>query len=219
MIKVLIVDDDIYIRESLKIILDIQEGIEVIGTCEDGKRCIEVISQHEVDVILLDLRMPVMNGLDLLKYFSTHGEDYSMVKVLVLTTFDEEQLIHEAIHLGAVGYLLKNSTPDKITSAIKAVALGNQVFESKVIHTLGEQHKVSAKVQDDIERDTYMIRHYALSQREVEIVQLIAKGLSNKEIAQAIYISEGTVKNYITNILSKMELKHRTQIAITYLTI
>lgn len=206
MVRVLIVDDDIFIRESLKMIMEVQGELEVVGTCEQGKVCIEKLEEESVDVILLDLRMPVMSGIEVLSYLRKHKSKYEAVKVLVLTTFDEEDLIQEAIQNGAAGYLLKNSTPDKIITAIKSVALGSSVFETQMVQNIGVK---STKVTD--------LSRYNLSAREMDVIKLIADGLSNKEISSNLYISEGTVKNYITSILTKMDLKHRTQIAIAYL--
>ncbi|PHV70020.1 DNA-binding response regulator [Sporanaerobium hydrogeniformans] len=202
--KLAIVDDDILIRESLKIIIGADEEIEVVATASNGKEAISLIEKENLEVLLLDLRMPIMDGIQVLKYLQKRKK---VLPVLVLTTFDEDELIREAIGNGAAGFLLKNSTPDKIIAAIKAVFAGNGAFEKEVVHKLNSnlrayQNKMTA---------------YGLTARELEIVESIAEGLSNKEIATKLYISEGTVKNYITSILTKMNLTHRTQIAITYL--
>ena len=205
MIKLLIADDDTLIRESLKIIIGTDAAIEVVGTAENGKECIDFLQRERVDVILLDLRMPIMDGIEVLKYFSINLAYNPGIKILVLTTFDEDEHIKEAIAHGASGFLLKNSTPDKIITAIKSIALGNGVFETEVIKRL------------NVGMANKSMEIYDLSARETEIVECIAQGFSNKEISTKLFISEGTVKNYITSILTKMNLRHRTQIAITYL--
>lgn len=204
MIKLLIVDDDALIRESLKIIIGIDPDIEITGTVEDGKACIDFLEKNKADVILLDLRMPIMDGIEVMKYLKSKGMLEKHLKVLVLTTFDEDEHVKAAIASGASGFLLKNSTPDKIIAAIKSVALGSGVFDREVVNRLNTNSIRSMAI-------------YGLSSREQEIVERISEGLSNKEIAGKLFISEGTVKNYITSVLTKMDLKHRTQIAIAYL--
>lgn len=207
MIRLVIVDDDVLIRESLKIIIGIDEEIEVVATLENGKECIDFLSENKIDIILLDMRMPIMSGDEVLAEIRRRKID---VKVLILTTFDEENLISSAIKHNSNGYLLKNSKPDKIISGIKSVNMGNGVFEADIVS------KLLINNNDENNKDS-ILEEYDLTEREKEIVKLIAKGLSNKEIAGEIFLSEGTVKNHITSILSKMDLKHRTQIAITYL--
>ncbi len=205
MMRLLIVDDDTLIRESLKIIIGSDTQIEVVGAVENGKECIDFVKEKQVDIILLDLRMPIMDGIEVLKYLNTKGFLQKQLKILVLTTFDEDDHIKAAIANGASGFLLKNSTPDKIIAAIKSIDLGNGVFETEVVSRLNNL------------KSNKNMAIYELSNRELEIVEQIAKGLSNREIAGKLFISEGTVKNYITSILTKMDLKHRTQIAISYL--
>lgn len=209
MIRLVIVDDDILIRESLKIIIGIDEEMEVVATLENGKECIDFLNENKVDIILLDMRMPIMGGEEVLAEIRRRKID---VKVLILTTFDEENLISSAIKHSSNGYLLKSSKPDKIISGIKSVYMGNGVFEADIVSKL----VINNNNSDDNTKDN-ILEKYDLSEREKEIVKFIAKGFSNKEIAGEIFLSEGTVKNHITSILSKMDLKHRTQIAITYL--
>ncbi|MGL4344487.1 MAG: response regulator [Cellulosilyticaceae bacterium] len=207
-LKLMIVDDDVLIRESLKFIIESLGDFEVVAVAEDGKQCIDLLQKHPIDLLLLDLRMPIMGGVEVLAYLKAHSKQWGHIKTLVLTTFDEEELISGVVANGAAGYLLKNSKPDKIISALQSVAMGNGVFEAELVQKLG--------VQTD-KQYSKNIEAFGLSKRETEIVTCIAEGLSNKEIASSLYISEGTVKNYITSILTKMDLKHRTQIAIAYL--
>lgn len=204
MIKVLIVDDDLLIRESLRLILSTFEGIEVIDTKDSGKGCLDFLKANEVDLVLLDLRMPIMDGIEVLKQQKLEGRKE---KFLVLTTFDEDDLIKNALYYGASGYILKNSTPDHIAQAIRTVASGNSVFHPDVLKSISQ---ASLEPKTDWDK-------YELSTRELDIIREVAGGLSNKEIANTLYISEGTVKNYITSILGKMGLSHRTQIAVAYL--
>ena len=208
MIRLAIVDDDILIRESLKIIIGIDDEIEVVATLENGKECLDFLVENQIDILLLDMRMPIMDGNEVLEEISKRNID---VKVLILTTFDEEKLISSAIKHKTSGYLLKSSKPDKIISGIKSVYLGNSVFESDIVSKL-----VMGSNDNEISKDEFL-DEYELTSREKDIVKLISQGLSNKEIAGDIFLSEGTVKNHITSILSKMDLKHRTQIAIEYL--
>lgn len=201
-IRIIIADDDSLIRESLKIILGMDDEIEVVKCVEDGLKAVEACVAHHVDVALLDVRMPVMNGVEAARKITSETN----AKTLILTTFDEDDYIMEAIKNGARGYILKNNTPDKIIAAIKTVASGSAVMQDVVMEKVKENLAMDKKMDDSL-----------FSQREMDVIKEIAKGLSNKEIAAKLYISEGTVKNYITSILSKTGLEHRTQIAIFYL--
>ncbi|MGY0374558.1 response regulator [Clostridium sp. JNZ J1-5] len=203
-IRVLIADDDSLIRESLKIILTIDEEIEVIDCVDNGLKAVDLCLRKNIDVALLDIRMPVLNGVDAAKQITEKTKS----KVLILTTFDEDDYIKAAIEHGARGYILKNNSPDKIINAIRTVYLGNMVMQDVVLD----------KIKNGLDDKKTTIDESLFTEREIEIIKAIAEGLSNREIASKLYISEGTVKNYITNILSKTNLKHRTQIAIYYLT-
>ena len=202
--RIIIADDDSLIRESLNIILGIDKDIEVLETFENGKEASEFILCNKVDVALLDVRMPVMNGVDAAKII----KDNTDTKVVILTTFDEKEYIDKAMEYGANGYLLKNTKPDKIIDTIKMVYAGNSVIQQEVLEkiTMGIKSKEMEKLDTDI-----------FTQRELDIIREITKGFSNKEISKSVYISEGTVRNYITAILQKTGLEHRTQIAIKYL--
>lgn len=203
-IKVLIADDDSLIRESLKIILTIDNEIEVIDCVDNGLKAVDICVKNRIDVALLDIRMPVLNGVDAAKQITEKTKS----KVLILTTFDEDDYIKAAIKNGARGYILKNNSPDKIINAIRTVYLGNMVMQDVVLD----------KIKNGLDDKRTTIDESLFTEREKEIIKAIAEGLSNREISSKLYISEGTVKNYITNILSKTNLKHRTQIAIYYLT-
>ena len=203
-IRILIADDDSLIRESLKIIIGLDEEFEIVGTVENGLKAVEFCRDNKIDVALLDVRMPVLNGVDAVKEISALGD----IKTLILTTFDDDEFIMKAVKNGANGYLLKNNSPDKIKDAIKAVFGGNSVMQDVVMEKIREG--LSAEKPSSIDRSLF-------TNRELEIIELIAEGLSNREIGQRLFISEGTVKNYITSVLNKTGLEHRTQIAIYYL--
>ena len=204
-IKVLIADDDILIRESLKIILGLDEELEIIGCVQNGLEALEMCINAVVDVALLDVRMPVMNGVQAVKEISMK----TTTKTLILTTFDEDEYIFEALKNGARGYLLKNNSPEKIKDAIKTVFSGNTVMQDVILDKFTHGFR-SPKLDNNLKVGFF-------TERETEIIEAISEGLSNKEISSKLYISEGTVKNYITSILNKTNLKHRTQIAIYYL--
>lgn len=206
MINLVIVDDDALIREGLKIIISSDEEVNVVASFDNGAKCIEYVESNFVDIVLLDMRMPIMNGIETLKRINKEK-----TKVVILTTFDEDEFINDAITYGANGYILKSSPPDKIISAVKSVMLGNGVYEGEIITKL----RIGSHSDNTNKKDS--LKKYSLTDREIEVITFIAKGYSNKEISNDLYISEGTVKNYITSILSKMNLKHRTQIAIEYL--
>ena len=202
--KIIIADDDALIRESLSIILGANSDIEVLAIFENGKDALEFILCNKVDVALLDVRMPILNGVEATKVIREKTD----TKVVILTTFDEDEYIGKAIKYGANGYLLKNTKVDKIIDTIKLVYAGNSVIQDEVLEKLtanGTRINSSA-----VELEMF-------TKRELEIIKEITLGLSNKEISGKLFISEGTVKNYITSILQKTGLEHRTQIAITYI--
>ena len=203
-INLLIADDDSLIRESLKIIIGLDQEFNVLTCVENGKEAIEYCLNNQVDVALLDIRMPIVNGVEAVKEISLK----TSTKCLILTTFDEDEYINAAVRYGAKGYILKNNTPDKIKAAIKVVYSGNMVIQEGIIDKVlkGIDSDNSSKLNRDL-----------FTEREIGIMEAIADGLSNREISARLFISEGTVKNYITSILNKTSLDHRTQIAIYYL--
>lgn len=206
-IKVIIADDNSFIREGMKIILGTFAEFEVLATVDDGQEALDYCLQHEVDVALLDIRMPNMNGVEATRLIV----EQTSTKPLILTTFDEDEYIRSAIRNGAKGYLLKNNDPERIRDAIVSVHNGNNVLQDVVLEklksSLTEEKQEVSKIDASLFTD-----------RENDIMALIAKGLSNKEISKHLFISEGTIANYITSILGKTGLEHRTQIAIYYLT-
>ncbi|MDB5052585.1 MAG: DNA-binding response regulator [Bacilli bacterium] len=214
MIHLLIVDDDPFIRESLKLILDLDDAISVAGTCTNGNEALEFIRQNStINVVVMDIRMPECDGVEGTLKIKQFAPD---IAILILTTFDDDEYIIEALKNGANGYLLKNIAPDRIIEGIKTVRNGNLLIHPSIAKKLTgllqpkKQESVPVKACD-------LLGQYNLTAAEQQVVHKIAEGKSNKEIAQELFLSEGTVKNYITEILSKLSLRDRTQIAIFYL--
>ncbi|URZ18265.1 response regulator transcription factor [Clostridium felsineum] len=204
--KVLIVDDDALIRESLSILLDLEDDIEIIGTCSNGEEAFQFCKKNRPEIVLMDVRMPVMDGVLGTKIIK---ESFKDIKVVILTTFKDDEYIKEAIKNGAEGYILKNQSSDSIIDSLKAVTKGNMVFEKNVAKT------ISNFIKED--KSGKGFEKYNLTNRELEILKNIGEGYSNKEISAKLYLSEGTVRNYITNLLEKLEMRDRTQLAIFYL--
>lgn len=212
MIRLLIVDDDPFIRESLKLILDLDDKIHVQGAATNGLAALEHMEHNgPVDVVLIDIRMPVCDGVEGTLQIKQRFPD---TKVLILTTFDDDEYIVRALRNGANGYMLKNIPPDRIIEGIKTVAGGSLLIHPDIAKKLTG---MLAPLQTEPAKPTVSLEAYGLTPNERTVVLKIAEGLSNKEIAQAMYLSEGTVKNHITEILGKLALRDRTQIAIFYL--
>ena len=205
-IKLVLADDDALIRESLKIILSKDEEIEIVNTFENGKDVVDFLIKTPVDIALLDIRMPLVNGV-LATYEISKRTN---TKVIILTTFDEDDYIRDGIKNGAKGYILKNTHPHKIIETIKMVHEGNCVIQDEVLSKLS--YNLNREIIKENELDTSIF-----TERELEVMKAISEGLNNKEISKSLYISEGTVKNYITSIFQKTGLTHRTQIAIYYI--
>ncbi|RAS80234.1 response regulator transcription factor [Priestia endophytica] len=205
-IKVIIADDNSFVREGMKIILSTYEEFDVVGLFVDGEEAVAYCEHHPPDVALLDIRMPNMNGVEATKILS----EKTNVKPLILTTFDDDEYVLDAIRNGARGYLLKNNDPERIRDAIKSVYMGHTVMQDVVLD------KIKSNLQPAKEK--VKIDQNLFTEREIMVMSLIAKGLSNKEIAAKLFMSEGTIANYVSTILSKGNLGHRTKIAIYYLT-
>jgi DNA-binding NarL/FixJ family response regulator len=215
-IKVLIADDNSFIREGMKIILTTFDEFDVVGTVGDGAEALEFCLNHEVDVALLDVRMPNMNGVEATRALT----EQTKVKPLILTTFDDDEYILDAVKFGARGYLLKNNDPEQIRDAIKSVYNNHHVLQDVVLDKIKSNLLAKAAPTHPANAATghSHIDRTLFTEREHDIMAQIAKGLSNKEISKKLFISEGTTANYITSILNKTGLEHRTQIAIYYLT-
>lgn len=204
MIKLMLVDDEKLIREGLKILISLDEDLEVVEEASSGEEAFEKYKNNDIDVILMDIRMPKSNGIEGIKLIKGYKEVDP--KILILTTFNDTEYINEAIKLGASGYLLKDSEVDAIIDGIKSAYSGNIVLNKEVSKNL------LGNTKEKIVEFDY--KKFDITKRESEILELVAKGLSNQEIADSLYLSVGTVKNSISLILQKLGLRDRTQIVI-----
>ena len=203
-IKVIIADDSAFVRDGMRIILEVDDEFEVLGCAANGKEASEIGEASLPDVFLMDIQMPEMDGIEATKYIVEHN----LGKVLILTTFDDDELVQQALHNGASGYLVKNHTPEHLKQMIKSVHNGVGAMEANIFESLAKKAQPAA---DGFCKEGY-------TARELDIIEAVAEGLSNKEIAEKLFISEGTVKNYVTSILAKENLSHRTALAVYYLT-
>ena len=201
MIRLLLVDDQNLIRQGLKALLELEPDLCVVGEAENGVMAIEYVRTLAPNVVLMDIRMPVMDGVTATREIC---QQFPLVNVLVLTTFDDDTYVSAAIANGAKGYLLKDTPSEEIAAAIRAVDRGYTHLAPGML----------AKVMSQQAPATIPPELTELTPRELEVLKLIAKGASNREIAQQLYISEGTVKNHVTNLLNRLNLRDRTQAAI-----
>ncbi len=207
MIRLLLVDDQALFREGLHTLLSLHEDLQVVGEAGNGLEALAAADALRPDVVLMDLRMPILDGVATTRRLLAA---HPATRVIVVTTFDDDELVFDGLRAGAVGYLLKDVSSDKLVEAIRAAARGESFL----------QPSIAAKVLAEFNR----LEHSAappppplaepLSERELEILRLLAAGDSNKEIAAALFIAEGTVKNHVTNILGKLDARDRTQAAL-----
>jgi len=203
-IKVIICDDQEVVCQGLSAILSTADNLEVVGIGNNGMDALDLIEKVHPDVVLLDLKMPIMNGIHATRAIK---EQFEEVKVLILTTYDADAWLFDAIRNGADGYLLKDTSREELINAIEEVAEGKTPLDSKVAGKLFEQ--ISKKI---IPAETMLGKD--LTDREQEILGLIANGKTNADIARALFLSEGTVRNYVSSILEKLNVEDRTQAAV-----
>lgn len=204
--RVVIVDDDTFVSGALKTILEVNEDILVVGTGEDGKEAIQLYESQRPDVLLMDIRMKEMSGLEAAEKILLRDPQ---AKILLLTTFSDDEYIVKALKYGVKGYLLKQDY-NSILPALKSVYSGQSVFGTEITAKLPELLK---------EKRSFDWPAHDIGEKELQIISLVAEGCSNKEIAEEMFLSEGTVRNYISGILEKLGLRDRTQLAVYYLNV
>jgi DNA-binding NarL/FixJ family response regulator len=206
-IRVLLVDDQVLMRRGLRKLLEVEDGIEVVGEAADGLEAMRLIPKTMPEVALVDARMPKMDGVELIRHLS---QEHTRVAAIILTTFDDDEYIFGGLRAGARGYLLKDTPPEELVSAIEKASRDETV--------LGGQ--IAARVVSELRRRTDLAERTSrpgdeiLSGREVEVARLVGAGATNREIAHCLYITEGTAKNHISKILRKLGLRDRTQLAL-----
>ena len=204
MIKLLICDDQYVVREGLKAIFETDTSLQVIGTAADGAEALDLLPKLQPDLVLMDLKMPIMNGVQATRYIR---QQYPDIKILVLTTYDADEWVFDAIRSGAAGYLLKDTQREALIAAIKDTMEGKTPVDSAVAGKLFTQVAQGTPAPQSTLIDT-------LTDREKDILHLLGAGLSNADIAARLYLSEGTVRNYISSILDKLGVADRTQAAV-----
>ncbi len=209
MIKVLIADDQELIRQSLKIVLESRENIVVTDVAQDGQEVIRSIRKNPPDVILMDIRMPKMDGVQCTKVIK---ERYPDMKIIILTTFDDDKFVYDALKFGASGYLLKGVSMDELVNAIVTVHSGKAMINPDIATKVLKLFSHMAKGDYSIQVEKQGVKE--LTRTEWKIIAQVECGASNKEIAEKLSLSEGTVRNYLSIILNKLELRDRTQLAI-----
>lgn len=213
MIRIAIVDDQELIRESLKIIINSDSDFEVASVAESGSELLEFLEKDAVDVVLMDVRMPEMTGVECTRIVK---KKYPQTKVIILTTFDDDEYIFDALKYGASGYLLKGCSLEELIQAIHNVLEGGACFNPNVAGKVARFFTQMANSPSPVVENTTFDTEYELSDTEWKIIEQVGLGASNKEIAASLHFSEGTIRNYLSVILDKLSLRDRTQLAIWY---
>ena len=202
--KILLCDDQSVIRDGLEMLLNLEKDFQVIGVAQDGAEAIDLAAQKQPDLILMDLKMPIMNGIEATREIRTK---FPHIKILVLTTYDDDEWVFDAIRAGASGYLLKDTPRQKIVEAIRGTMDGKSFVDPAIAGKLLNQVASKQTQHTSILTDK-------LTERELDVLRLIAKGINNSEIANQLHLSEGTVRNHVSAILEKLGVSDRTQAAV-----
>ncbi len=200
-VTVLLVDDQRLLRDGLRILLELEPGLEVVAEAEDGQQALEAYRAHRPDVVLMDIRMPKMDGVEATRRILEHDPQ---ARIVILTTFDDDEVVFEALRAGALGYLLKDVSGSELAAAVRTVAAGGALIEPSVAR------KVLAEFAR-LPQPPPAAPYGELTAREREILHLMAQGLNNRQIAERLYLAHGTVKNYISRIFDKLGVQDRAQ--------
>ncbi len=206
-VTILLVDDQQLMREGLRTLLELESGLRVVGEASQGQEALDQYASLQPDVVLMDVRMPVMDGVESTRQLMSQ---WPRCRVIILTTFDDDEYVFEGLRAGALGYLLKDVSIQELADAICTVMAGGVLIEPsvarKVVAEFARMTSSAPTTRSGLDEP--------LSEREIDILRLLAQGLTNREIAQRLFLAEGTVKNYVTNILSKIGVRDRTQAAL-----
>ena len=208
-VSVLLVDDQPLFREGLRTLLSVEPGIEVLGEAGDGEAAVQQARRLRPQVVLMDMRMPVLNGVEATRRLRA---ETPVSRVIVLTTFDDDEEVFDALRAGAVGYLLKDATRDKLVEAIRSAARGESFLQPSVAAKVVARFAQLPDAAADPRPPQPLV--VPLSERELGVLRLLADGRTNREIAAELYLAEGTVKNHVTNVLAKLGARDRTQAAL-----
>ncbi len=206
-IKVVVADDQDLVRAGFRMILDSQEDIQVVAEAGNGEEALTACRRHRPDVVLMDVRMPVMNGIEATRRLVANGE--LTAKVLILTTFDLDEYVYEAMRAGASGFLLKDVRPEHLITAVRQVLTGDALLAPSITKRLIERF-----ARPEASPSVHATAMASLTARELEVLKLVARGLKNSEIAGALFLSESTVKTHVARLLSKLELRDRAQAVV-----
>jgi DNA-binding NarL/FixJ family response regulator len=202
--KVIICDDQAIVRDGLEMLLKLEPDIEILGVADDGAAAVELVAKKTPDLVLMDLKMPIMNGVEATRQIKAKHPE---VKILVLTTYDDDEWVFDAIQAGASGYLLKDTPREEVVKAIRGTLTGKTYVDPSIAG------KVLRQASSHQTQPATLITS-KLTDREIEVLRLIARGLSNTDIADRLFLSEGTVRNHVSAILSKLGVSDRTQAAV-----
>jgi len=202
--KIVICDDQAIVRDGLEMLLKLESDIEILGIADDGAAAVELVDKKKPDLVLMDLKMPIMNGVEAIRQIRTKHPE---IKILVLTTYDDDEWVFDAIQAGASGYLLKDTPRDDVVKAIRGTVTGKTFVDPSIAG------KVLRQASSHQNHPASLITN-KLTDRETEVLRLIARGLNNMDIASCLFLSEGTVRNHVSAILAKLGVSDRTQAAV-----